>query len=101
MAALSLDRLGRAQRDALRAVLAAAPRGSAPVLVGGAVRDAWLARAARFGTADLDLAVPPGALHLPPPLAARLGGALLPPDPPPGPPRVVAAGPRVDAAGRA
>src|SRR5258708_34530461 len=92
MAALSLDRLGRAQRDALRAVLAAAPRGSAPVLVGGAVRDAWLARAARFGTADLDLPVPAGALDLPPALAARLGGAFLPPHPRRGTPRVVGAG---------
>ncbi len=98
MAALSLDRLGRAQRDALRAVLAAAPRGSAPVLVGGAVRDAWLARAARFGTADLDLAVPAGALDLARALAARLGGAFVPLDAGRGTARVVAAGVRVDVA---
>src|SRR5260370_17974591 len=94
MAALSLDRLGRAQRDALRAVLAAAPRGSAPVLVGGAVRDAWLARAARFGPADLDLAVPAGALDLARALAARLGRAFVPLDARPGTPRVRAAGAR-------
>src|SRR5260370_418178 len=92
MAALSLDRLGRAQRDALRAVLAAAPRGSAPVLVGGAVRDAWLARAARFGTADLDLAVPAGALGPARALAARLARALVRRDPRRGPAPVVRGG---------
>src|SRR5260370_41874492 len=92
MAALSLDRLGRAQRDALRAVLAAAPRGSAPVLVGGAVRDAWLARAARFGTADLDLAVPAGALDLARALAARPRGPLVPLDAGRGTARARAAG---------
>src|SRR5256885_17060023 len=78
MATLTLDGLSRAQGAALRAVLAAAPRRSAPVLVGGVVRDAWLARAPRFGGADLDLAGPAGAPELARKVADPLGGAVVP-----------------------
>ncbi len=98
MATLRLDRLSRAQEAALRAVLAAAPRRSAPVLVGGVVRDAWLARAPRFGQADLDLAVPAGALELARKVADRLGGAFVPLDAERGTARVVTSGVRIDVA---
>ena len=98
MATLRLDRLSRAQEAALRAVLAAAPRRSAPVLVGGAVRDAWLARAPRFGQADLDLAVAAGALELARKVAGRLGGAFVPLDAERGTARVVTSGVRIDVA---
>ena len=98
MATLRLDRLSRAQEAALRAVLAAAPRRSRPVLVGGAVRDAWLARAPRFGQADLDLAVAAGALELARRVAGRLGGAFVPLDAERGTARVVASGVRIDVA---
>ena len=98
MATLRLDRLSRAQEAALRAVLAAAPRRSRPVLVGGAVRDAWLARAPRFGQADLDLAVAAGALELARKVAGRLDGAFVPLDAERGTARVVAAGVRIDVA---
>ncbi len=96
MAVLDLDRLSRAQAAALRAVAAAAPRRSAPALVGGAVRDAWLARAPRFGAADLDVAVPAGALDLARRVAGRLGGAFVPLDPERGTARVVAPGLHLD-----
>jgi putative nucleotidyltransferase with HDIG domain len=98
MAILRLDRLSPVQVEALRAVLSAAPRGSAPVLVGGAVRDAWLRRAPRRGPADLDLAVPSGALELARRSADRLRGVFVPLDPARGAARVVAAGVRVDVA---
>jgi putative nucleotidyltransferase with HDIG domain len=98
MAVLRLDRLSRAQQAALRAVLAAAPRRSAPVLVGGVVRDAWLARAPSFGSTDLDLAVPVGALELARKVAGRLGGAFVPLDAERGTARVIASGVRIDVA---
>src|SRR5438552_3291933 len=98
MATLRLDRLSRAQEAALRAVRGAAPRRSAPVLVGGAVRGAWLARAPRFGQADLDLAVAAGALELARKVAGRLGGAFVPLDAERGTARVVASGVRIDVA---
>ncbi len=98
MAELRLDRLGPAQVEALRAVLAAAPHGSAPVLVGGAVRDAWLGRVPRFGHCDLDLAVATGALALVRRVADRLGGAVVPLDPERDTARVVAPGVHVDIA---
>src|SRR2546428_8084423 len=76
------ERLTRAEITVVRAVATLAGRRGAAVLVGGAVRDAWLGR--RPGReVDLDVAVPAGALHL-----ARRGAgtpprALLPPRPRP------------------
>src|SRR3989441_7961505 len=66
------ERLTRAEITVVRAVATLAGRRGAPVLVGGAVRDAWLGR--RPGReVDLDVAVPAGALDL-----ARRGGGGLP-----------------------
>ena len=55
----SLARLTRPQIELLRALVRAAPKGSAPVLVGGAVRDALLGRPPAV---DLDVALASGAL---------------------------------------
>src|SRR3989442_11132328 len=74
------ERLTRAEITVVRAVATLAGRRGAPVLVGGAVRDAWLGR--RPGReVDLDVAVPAGALHLARRGAGRLCRALLPPHP--------------------
>jgi poly(A) polymerase/tRNA nucleotidyltransferase (CCA-adding enzyme) len=70
---ISLDAFTPAAREALQALDAAlGPRGRAWV-VGGAVRDALLARAAD----DLDVAVPAGAVGLGRALADRLGAAFV------------------------
>src|SRR2546427_564410 len=77
------ERLTRAEITVVRAVATLAGRRGAPVLVGGAVRDAWLGR--RPGReVDLDVAVPAGALDLARRGAERLRGALGPPAPPRG-----------------
>jgi poly(A) polymerase len=65
---LRLDRLAPAAVTLLRAAHAASGRRTDVVLVGGAVRDALVGRA----SADLDLAVPRGALALAEKVAARL-----------------------------
>src|SRR3989441_5032226 len=91
-----LERLTRAEIAVLRAVAAAAGRRDDPVLVGGAVRDAWLRRLPAPGAADLDVAVPKGALDLTRRVAERLGGAFVPLDPERGTGRVVVPGVRLD-----
>src|SRR5437667_119069 len=90
------ERLTRAEITVVRAVATlAGGRRSAPVLVGGAVRDAWLGR--RPGReVDLDVAVPAGALDLARRVAERLRGACVPPDPERGTGRVVLPGVRLD-----
>src|SRR2546428_6567031 len=88
------ERLTRAEITVVRAVATLAGRRGAPVLVGGAVRDAWLGR--RPGReVDLDVAVPAGALDLARRAAERLRGALAPPDPARGTGRAVLPGPRL------
>src|SRR2546422_4579549 len=75
------ERLTRAEITVVRAVATLAGRRGAAVLVGGAVRDAWLGR--RPGReVDLDVAVPAGAPDLARRGAGRACGALLPPRPP-------------------
>src|SRR5207247_2235521 len=90
------ERLTRAEITVVRAVATlAGGRRSAPVLVGGAVRDAWLGR--RPGReVDLDVAVPAGALDLARRVAERLRGAFVPLDPERGTGRVVLPGVRLD-----
>jgi poly(A) polymerase len=85
----------------LRALGVAAGRGVDPVLVGGAIRDACLARRRRGGTigdrdVDLDVAVPRGALGLAGRLAVRLRGTCIVLDAQRGAARVVAGRHRVD-----
>src|SRR5437667_32995 len=89
-------RVTRAEVTVGRAVATlAGGRRSAPVLVGGAVRDAWLGR--RPGReVDLDVAVPAGALDLARRVAERLRGAFVPLDPERGTGRVVLPGVRLD-----
>src|SRR5207244_12803681 len=91
-----LGRLARAEIAALRAVAAAASRRADPVLVGGAVRDAWLRHLPAPGATDLDVAIPKGALDLTRRVAKRLGGAFVPLDPERGTGRVVVPGVRLD-----
>src|SRR5213592_3430712 len=90
------ERLTRAEITVVRAVATlAGGRRSAPVLVGGAVRDARLGR--RPGReVDLDVAVPAGALDLARRVAERLRGAFVPLDPERGTGRVVLPGVRLD-----
>src|SRR3989449_677990 len=89
------ERLTRAEITVVRAVATLAGRRGAPVLVGGAVRDAWLGR--RPGReVDLDVAVPAGALDLARRVAERLRGAFVPLDPERGTGRVVLPGVRLD-----
>jgi poly(A) polymerase len=91
MRVFSLGRLSAPRVALLRAV--AATRGTADaVLVGGAVRDALLGRP----DADLDIAVPSGALVLAGALADRLAGTAVVLDAERGAARVVAAGQYVD-----
>src|SRR5712691_88374 len=90
-----LSRLTRPQIELLRAVVRAAPRGSAPVLVGGAVRDTLLGRPPAV---DLDVALASGALDTGRRLADALGVAFVPLDTERGTARVVAPGHRVDLA---
>lgn len=96
MAELTLDRLGRRQIDLLRAVTAIAGRGRAPVLVGGAVRDAWLRRIRPERPVDLDVTVASGALAVARRLADRLGGAFVTLDAERGAARVVTLGRHID-----
>jgi putative nucleotidyltransferase with HDIG domain len=96
MPVFRLAQLTRAAVAALRTVAAVAGRRGAPVLVGGAVRDAWLERRPGRGDVDLDVAVPAGALDLARRVAARLGGAFVPLDPERGTGRVVVPGVRLD-----
>lgn len=93
MPELSLDRLPSGARALLRAVMTAAGRGVELVLVGGAVRDAWLGRS---GAIDLDVAVPSGALELGRRVADRVGGAFVALDAERGAARVVVGGRRLD-----
>ena len=95
MAQFSLARLTRPQVELLRALLRVAPRGAAPVLVGGAVRDALLGRSPAV---DLDVAVADGAIDIARRLADALGIAFVPLDTERGAARVVAPGHRVDLA---
>src|SRR3989441_1268769 len=89
------ERLTRAEITVVRAVATLAGRRGAAVLVGGAVRDAWLGR--RPGReVDLDVAVPAGALDLARRVAERLRGAFVPLDPERGTGRVVLPGVRLD-----
>src|SRR3989454_7353867 len=89
------ERLTRAEITVVRAVAALAGRRGASVLVGGAVRDAWLGR--RPGReVDRDVAVPAGALDLARRVAERLRGAFVPLDPERGTGRVVLPGVRLD-----
>ena len=95
MAQFSLARLTRPQIELLRALVRLAPRGAAPVLVGGAVRDALLGRSPAV---DLDVAIAGGALDLARRLADALGTTFVPLDPERGTARVAAPGHRVDVA---
>jgi poly(A) polymerase len=89
---LRLDRLAPAAVPLLRAAREAAGRGRDLVLVGGAVRDALLGRT----DADVDLAVPAGALALAERLAARLGATAVVLDAARGAARVAGAGAQLD-----
>jgi len=91
-AVFSLDRLPSPARGLLRAALSAAGRSAAPVLVGGAVRDALAPPARRSVPADLDVAVQSGALETARRVAARVDGAFVPLDPERGAARVLARG---------
>jgi poly(A) polymerase/tRNA nucleotidyltransferase (CCA-adding enzyme) len=75
-------------------VLRASGRGVAPVLVGGSVRDGLRGDA----PADLDVALPTGALALAERVAARLDGAVVPLDRERGVACVLARGRRLDVA---
>src|SRR2546430_9964822 len=77
MPVFRLERLTHAAVAVLRAVATVAGRRSAPVLVGGAVRDAWLERRPGRGAVDLDVAVPPGGLDLARRVAGRVGGGFF------------------------
>ena len=96
MPVFRLERLTHAEIAVLRAVATVAGRRSAPVLVGGAVRDAWLERRPGRGAVDLDVAVPAGALDLARRVAERLGGAFVALDAERGTGRVVVPGLRLD-----
>ncbi len=98
MAELRLDQFGPGAREALRAVLRAAPRGGAPALVGGAVRDARLGRAPRLGPVDLDVAIAAGALDVARRAADWLGGAFVPLDAARGTARILTARVQLDLA---
>ncbi len=86
MAVFALRRLKPPHVAVLRAALAAAGPSAAPVLVGGAVRDAWRGRPA----VDLDLAVPSGALALAARVAERMDGTCVVLDAERGSARVIA-----------
>jgi putative nucleotidyltransferase with HDIG domain len=88
VAELRLDRLAPAQVTLLRVVVEAGAAARGAVLVGGAVRDAVLRRA----SADVDVAVPSGAIALARRSAERLGGTCVVLDAERGAARVVAAG---------
>jgi poly(A) polymerase len=86
MAVFAVRRLKPAHVALLRAASAAAGAAGTPVLVGGAVRDAWLARP----SVDLDIAVPAGALTLAARVAERVRGTCVVLDAERGSARVVA-----------
>ncbi len=88
MAELRLDRLAPAQAALLRVAADAAGDGRDTVLVGGAIRDVVLRRPA----ADVDIAVPSGAIALARRCAERLGGTCVVLDADRGAARVVADG---------
>ena len=88
MAELRLDRLAPAQAALLRVAADAAGDGRDTVLVGGAIRDVVLRRPA----ADVDIAVPSGAIALARRCAERLGGTCVVLDADRGVARVVADG---------
>jgi poly(A) polymerase len=90
-----LAKLTRPQIELLRALVRVVPRGSSPVLVGGAVRDALLGRPPAV---DLDVALPRGSLAAGRRLADALGVAFVLLDAERGAARVVAPGYRVDLA---
>ena len=101
MTNLRLDRLPPTCIPVLRAVLSAA-RGQAPVLVGGAVRDARRPRRReaiaerREAAPDVDVTVRRDALTIGRAVADRLGGAFVALDEERGAARVVTAGTRLD-----
>src|SRR5436190_22574374 len=95
MAQFNLARLMAPQTALLRELARLTPRGAAPVLVGGTVRNVLLGR--RTGV-DLDVAVAGGALSIARRLADTLGGAFVPLDAERGAARVVAPGHRIDLA---
>src|SRR2546429_5950849 len=82
MPVFRLERLTHAAIAVLRAVATVAGRRSAPVLVGGAVRDAWLERRPGRGAVDLDVAGPPGGPDPPRRVAGPPRGAVPPARPP-------------------
>src|SRR5262249_36333853 len=86
VAELRLDQLAPGQVTLLRVAVEAGARDA--VLVGGAVRDAVLRRT----SADVDIAVPPGAIALARRSAEQLGGTCVVLDAGRGAARVVAAG---------
>ena len=86
MPVFGLRRLTPAHAALLRAAAAASGKAGAPVLVGGAVRDAWLARPC----VDLDIAVPAGALALAARVAERVSGTCVVLDAERGAARVIA-----------
>jgi putative nucleotidyltransferase with HDIG domain len=93
MAELRLGRIPRHHAALLRQVAITAGRRSEPVLVGGAVRDALLGR--RAG-ADLDVAVPGGAVDLARRLAERVRGRFVLLDGERGAARVLGEGVQID-----
>ncbi len=94
MAQFSLRQLTAFQISLLRATVAAADRRVAPVLVGGAVRDALLGRA----SVDVDVAVPRAAVELARRVADRTGSGFVLLDESRGVARVVLGGHRLDIA---
>jgi putative nucleotidyltransferase with HDIG domain len=93
---LRLDRLDPRAVGLLRVVAAEAEEAQAPVLVGGALRDAGLGR--RPPHVDVDVAVTQGAIHLARRVADRVGGAFVELDAERGAARVVTADARLDVA---
>jgi poly(A) polymerase len=93
MPVLRLERLTPSEVVLLRAVAAAADERIDPVLVGGVVRDARLGRRRR---ADVDVAVPSGALDLARRVAANLGGSYVALDEERGAARVLAGSGQLD-----
>jgi putative nucleotidyltransferase with HDIG domain len=93
---LSLAALGPAQVALLRAVDSVTPAVDGAVLVGGAVRDAVLRRAASAGGCDVDVSVRAGALEVARRVADRVRGAYVVLDAERGAARVLVAGDRLD-----
>lgn len=91
-ARLALERLTPPTIALLRALAAEGEPARDAVLVGGTVRDAWLRRL----SADVDVAVPSGALGLGRRLADRVGGAFVALDAERGAARVLVGSTRLD-----